>query len=430
MRRAHRHRRFAFALSGESNMRNRMSWPLRAAWLLGIGLTGCGEWGKWEASETGGGNQQPGQDGTSAGGSSADRVASGAGAGSTPGGGTASGGSGAASASGGAAGSPGPSGGAGGQGVAASGAGAGSTPGGGTASGGSGAASASGAAAGSPGPSGGAGGQGNQSCAPETTTNDDASHATPLAFRSEVKACLQTANDQDFYQFTAASTPAQGQCLLVKITSVGAAGGVRATVWSAADDAKVMMGADALSAYGDAGKNAYLWFNAQAGATFRLQIDAYGTPSGAVPYSLVIEDTPVPDQYEPNDNLAGAKPITVGTPVQAYMLAGNEYSSGIPATAWDDWYQLTLPTQTASVALTNLAPELTGQVTLYDGLGTQLGGKYSSTGGSSVVYERPVTAGDYYVKVSPWFPPDVGGGGSPILPAYVTQPYTLTVSVK
>ena len=65
---------------------------------------------------------------------------------------------------------------------------------------------------------------------------------------------------------------------------------------------------------------------------------------------------------------------------------------------------------------------------IYDALGTEITSMGSSTNGSSVVLTRTgVTAGDYYIKVTPFYVPGAKDDGT-VLPQYVSQPYTLTVA--
>ena len=117
-----------------------------------------------------------------------------------------------------------------------------------------------------------------------------------------------------------------------------------------------------------------------------------------------------------------------GKAVSGYLFAGYESSTAIPDAAWEDWFKVTLPAGTASIKLTDLASDIAGQVTLYDTNGSQVASKYEGTHGASVVMSESVTAGDYYVKVSPFAGHDVEGSGSTV-PAYLSQPYTLTVGV-
>jgi hypothetical protein len=66
-----------------------------------------------------------------------------------------------------------------------------------------------------------------------------------------------------------------------------------------------------------------------------------------------------------------------------------------------------------------------------DALGQRLDNKYSVTNGASVVLDTPTaTAGDYYVKVTPFSPSVELAGNVAAVPKYFTDAYTLKVSNK
>jgi hypothetical protein len=256
----------------------------------------------------------------------------------------------------------------------------------------------------------------------EAKSNDDRDHATPYALGSEFDGCLQKSTDIDFYSYTVPSSPAQGGYLVVSLTQVGTEGGMDMTTQAAADNG------DVIQTYGTGGQSIFTWFNAKAGASFRLAVKYFNGGDKPTPYTLKIAYKGVPDSNEPNDLRAKATPIMNGEAVNGYLFAGYENSTGIPDTAWEDWFKVTLPAGTASIKLTDLASDIAGQVTLYDTNGSQVANKYEPTGGASVVMSESVTAGDYYVKLAPFANHDDKGTGSTV-PAYLSQPYTLTVTV-
>jgi hypothetical protein len=256
----------------------------------------------------------------------------------------------------------------------------------------------------------------------EATANDDRDHATPYTLGTEFNGCLQKDTDVDFYSYTVPSTPAQGGYVVMSITQVGTEGGVSATSQAVADNG------DIINSYGTGGQSVFHWFNVKAGAKFRIYVKYFNGGGTPTPYTLKLAYKGVPDDNEPNDLRAKATPIMNGKAVNGYLFAGYENSTGIVDSAWEDWYKVTLPAGTASVNLTDLASDVNGEITLYDADGAEVAGKYSPTNGASVILSQAVTAGDYYVKVTPFGRPTVEGGGSTV-PAYVSQPYTLTVKV-
>jgi hypothetical protein len=256
----------------------------------------------------------------------------------------------------------------------------------------------------------------------EAKTNDDRDHATPYALGSEFDACLQKNTDVDFYSYTIPSSPAQGGYVVVSITQVGTEGGMDMTTQAAADNG------DVVHTYGTGGQSIFTWFNAAAGASFRLAVKYFNGGDKPTPYTLKIAYKGVPDANEPNDLRTKATAIMNGKAVSGYLFAGYVNSTGIVDSTWEDWFKVTLPAGTASLALTDLASDVNGNVTLYDANGSQISNKYEPTEGASVVMSQSVTAGDYYVKVTPFTTPGVKGEGSNV-PAYLGQAYTLTVGV-
>jgi hypothetical protein len=77
-----------------------------------------------------------------------------------------------------------------------------------------------------------------------------------------------------------------------------------------------------------------------------------------------------------------------------------------------------------------LANDVNGYIELFNALGTSIDTEASAGQGSSVVlsHTAPLTAGDYFVMVSPFSNPSSKNSNNNILPQYATQPYTLTVT--
>ena len=264
---------------------------------------------------------------------------------------------------------------------------------------------------------------GNEPCdSAETTPNNDRQHSTPYALGTEFHGCLQNDLDVDFYTYTLPAAPAQGGYLLVSLTDVGADGGLTATTQAAADNGEV------IHAIGISGSSVFHWFNGKAGATFRVKVEHFISATTAIPYTLKVAYSGVPDINEPNDTRATATQIVAGKAVTGYLFGGYENSTSVADAAWEDWFKVTLPAGVASIALTDVASDINAALTLYNSLGTEVAHKYSASDGESVVMSQPVTAGDYYVKLTPFTSQTVDGEGSTV-PAYLTQPYTFKASV-
>jgi hypothetical protein len=259
----------------------------------------------------------------------------------------------------------------------------------------------------------------------ETTPNEDRDHATAYTLGSQYQACLQSDNDVDFYQFTIPTTPAQGGYVKVSVTDVGTDGDISVHAFAAHDNGEFDSDKNSTG-----GGSVFLWFGGKAGATFRVEVTKYLGVSKPTPYKLLMQYFGINDVNEPNDDNAHATPIMVGKAVTGYFFAGLEDSTDPAPAAWEDRFKVTLPAGDVTVALTNIATDMTGQVKLYNPLGSEIGVASDSTGGSSVVLKHTVAAGDAgdcIVLVNPYLTRTTRGQGSTV-PVFYTQPYTLTVT--
>ncbi len=308
---------------------------------------------------------------------------------------------------------------------------------GGTTSGGSGGGSAAGGHPGAGGSATGAGGMtttgtggqgnvtvGSDPCTSPDPGNEDQSHATPYTvLGAEFQACMQSATDIDFYEFTTPASPAAGGVITVNLIDVGPNGSIDSTAFAASDNSEIQGNGNASN-----GGSAYYWFSAAPATKYRVSVQRFYTAMMATPYTFKVTYTPVNDTFEPNDLRTQAAPLTVGTPAQAFMFAGYASSTGFASNAWEDWYKVTLAAGMVKITLSILATDIAGDMVLYDALGTEVTSMGSATNGSTVVLNRTgITAGDYYVKVTPFYVPTAKGSGT-VLPQYVSQPYTLTIT--
>jgi hypothetical protein len=332
---------------------------------------------------------------------------------------------------GGAAGST--SGGSGGSGKGGSGGSGGSTTGGsgGSKSAGGSAGSMSSGGSGESGESGGPGtageggggseGMGDSCALPESPSNDTQDDSTEYTLGTDYEGCLQMSDDIDYYELTSPDVPGY---VTVSVTDVGPDGNTVLTLWSAADEGEIYH----TNAPGD-GDNAYVYFLAKPGASFRISVEPYSSSIvGPNPYLLNATFHEIDDPYEPNNLRTQAKPIEVGEPVDAFIFAGWENSTGIPSGDWHDWYSIDLAAGQTRYLLSIVAPETNSVITLFDDLGTELDHHNETTTGSSNVWDLEITdAGSYFVRVMPYSSPTTRGD-TVTVPQYFELPYTLTVT--
>jgi len=262
-------------------------------------------------------------------------------------------------------------------------------------------------------------------CGTETMPNEDRDHATAIPVNVPAQACLQSIDDIDFYQFTIPTSPAQGGFVIVQVTDVGPDGNLGVEAFAVLDNGAVE---DAHNA--SKGGSAFLYFAGKPGASFRLKVSKWDTIDKPTPYLLTAAFTGVNDVNEPNDDNAHATPIMVGKSVSGFFFAGLENSTDPPEAAWEDRFKVTLPAGEATIALSNIASDIAGDVTLYNPSGVQIAGMHDATNGSSVVLKHTVDAadaGECFVRIEPYFGQGTRGTGSTV-PAYYKQPYSLLVT--
>ena len=233
---------------------------------------------------------------------------------------------------------------------------------------------------------------------------------------------MQSADDVDVYSLQI-TNDSKGGYVTVSINGVGPNGDISASAYTAADNGRFYKTGTNVE-----GAEVFLYFTAKPGAKFYLPVSPYAENPKANPYTLSVVYHQVPDAYEPNDLRSQAKPITIGTPVEAYMFAGREVSTAIPSEDWLDWYAVDLVPGTLNVRLSPAANDIDGNIVLYDPDGVQIANKGSNTEGSAVkLTEDIAAAGTYYLKISPYEVPQTEGNTATV-PQYFRLPYTLTVT--
>lgn len=277
---------------------------------------------------------------------------------------------------------------------------------------------------------GGTGGSGGTTSTPagdpcegsDVEPNDDDESTTLYEVGTAFDACLQSAEDVDFYEFSIPQDD-RGGVATVSITEVGPNGDTSLALWAAADDGEFHS-----TGTNTEGASVYFHFNAAAGATFRLAVTNYVDVNEPNPYRLTIAYHQVPDEHEPNQVRGQAVEIEVDEDVEGYLFAGWNNSTGIPNEDWYDWYSVELEAGDTTFLIDVMASDIDHQIVLYDPLGTQIATDGTNTEGSSVQLEYEVPeAGTYFVRVNPYSaPPTVSN--SLDIPEYASIPYTLSVT--
>jgi hypothetical protein len=255
--------------------------------------------------------------------------------------------------------------------------------------------------------------------------NDTREQGTPIEVNKSYAGCVSSPDGQDlldFYEFTAPSDAAGGY-VEVTVSNVGATGLAELIVTSSADNDLIF---DAYTT--DSGASVKGWLTVAPGAKYRARVSRFAGAGPRFSYSLEAKYTKIQDAFEPNNDKASAKPLTLGTAIQASAAAVSANTA--LATGDDqDWYKVTLAAGTATVKLENSPADYLCDVELIDDAGTGVAEKYTTDKGANCqVDAMSLTGGTYYVKVHSFGGLPIRGAANTAPAAFVTGQYTLTVS--
>jgi len=271
----------------------------------------------------------------------------------------------------------------------------------------------------------GAGGADPEQC----PWGDQLEHDTPFGHGTSLRICaLSGPTDTLRFALTTPDQPAAGGYIIVSVRNVKHTIRADAEITPAGDSRKL----DIPSQGNGLGDDLDTWFAAQARSQFFIDVaNVFASPS-IQPGDVTLSATfvPVPDSFEPNDTRAEAKPIALGTPIQAYAFNGYGQLGGVQPNAWYDRFKITLAAGTPTITLNGAPTDFPLSVSLDDPkmLSFTATGSTLATGAVTVTPARPIAAGDYFIVVNP-SDNDVdafGPGSSP--PDYATMPYSLTVT--
>jgi hypothetical protein len=295
-------------------------------------------------------------------------------------------------------------------------AGAGGAGGGGGAGG---AAGADGGAVDAPPPSGTVGPCG----VPEMEPNDTRDKSVPVAAPAMFTSCFDSDDDVDYYELTAPSDP--GGYYLISLTGITDVE-VDIKGFTATDNGMLAY------LYAQAGgQDLHTYLATSAGQKYRLAVSSFAGWKAPSKYTMKITYMKVDDTYEPNNTRDTAKPITLGTPVMAYIHDGF-ITSQVDDEDVRDWYTVTAAAGNLTATVENVPMNLDAWVEIVDAAG-KLDYAYSSNkGANATLTVMNVAAGTFRISVKPFVVPgDLFFGQSKLMgqvPDSFTRPYKLTVS--
>lgn len=160
----------------------------------------------------------------------------------------------------------------------------------------------------------------------------------------------------------------------------------------------------AISGQSEAGANRELFFAAEPASVYYVQVQPYNEyDSGA--YVLSVTPQHSYDNYEPNDDILHATPITLGDTIHANCM------NGVERVKDNDFYRLisSAHAQTLKAYVTNRSTTLRPSVHVFDGQKGEIAVAGQSTPGGDVEVVFPAKANSvYYVSVEPYNEGDFG----------------------
>jgi hypothetical protein len=258
----------------------------------------------------------------------------------------------------------------------------------------------------------GGGGDGTSACGFAT------SHDTDLG--ASRMGCIGAAAAADELTFTAPGDAAGGY---VQVTIDAVAGmRMRATVKSGSGDKTL---GEARAA--DAGTALSFFVAVAPGQRYRVAIADDGTFSAPYAYQLATAFVPVADSFEPNDDAAGAAPMAVASPVQAFMFAGADRDM----VAYEDFFRATLAGgQLVTVRADSVPTDVALRIYLYDPAGVEMARVSTGHPGEalSMAPMMPPAAGDYVVRVGLFTAATNAVAAGDVPPDHFTRPYQLSIT--
>lgn len=233
--------------------------------------------------------------------------------------------------------------------------------------------------------------------------------------------CVGGADEHDFFEFTAPAADLAGGYVQVQLRNV-VNGWINYRAYAVDDNGLIVEGHGS-----DEGANADGFFTVAPGKKYRVDVSAY-VGSTTIRYDVELKYTKLDDAFEPNDTPGAAKPITVGTPIQA-SAAPAAARAAATEEEQHDWYKLTLAAGTGTVRVTNVPSDFWLKVNVFDSSNSKVAEAQGSDEGANVeVNLNGLVAGEYSIQVEPYVGGGVRAGDGAAVPPRIGGQYTLAVT--
>jgi hypothetical protein len=231
----------------------------------------------------------------------------------------------------------------------------------------------------------------------ESLTNHTRDTPAALAFATATTACVARSGEDDWFEVTTPDDAAGGS-MKISLTNVGL-GDVDVKIFAAADNGLIT------EQYADnQGASLTVWFAAAKSQKYRVVVSDFSGFPAEYKYTLQADYTKVNDTFEPNDTQATAKPLTVGTLVNAFMFTGYKGAT-IDETEFPDWYSVALTGTSITVSAESIPTDLTIWVELFDSGGTSMQYEIGANeGASKTLVKTGLTPGNYFVMLKAFSP--------------------------
>jgi hypothetical protein len=205
-------------------------------------------------------------------------------------------------------------------------------------------------------------------------------HPTSVVLDTAIQGALVDDQDVDFFSFK--TLPGNRDVIQVTMENRSTTLSPALSVFNAN---KSNVGGDN---DGTAGANVDFVFSAFPDTTYYVSVNHYVRSAGA--YQVTIKPLKKYDRFEPNDDLLQAKPIQIGSPIEAEIMDGDDR----------DFFKITTSAKakTVKVTLENRSTTLSPSITVFNSDKSNLGGENNGTAGANLGYSFPATANaTYYI---------------------------------
>lgn len=145
----------------------------------------------------------------------------------------------------------------------------------------------------------------------------DINHASPISINTKIAGAISEGSDTDFFQFTVPQGPRD----IYQVSWENGSTTLRPGI-AVFDANRHKVRGDWDCASGEALAHTECLFSADAGSTYYLQV--WGVSGTTGTYSLIVAPLKRYDHYEPNDEISQAKPISVGSAIEANIMDGQD----------------------------------------------------------------------------------------------------------